>query len=197
MAANVKVYCDFHPSTEAQWYCKDCHHYLCGECVEERRLTRRFKTYVHSLEECRGKCVPLNAVLKQASAVTEEALSLIKEPRPSFFSRHYMWRFYLGLGGVFIAFACIFAIRPPQLYGMSLLMFYLLGPMLIWGLIHRSTWAAYASILVILTQCIGYLIILTGTEKTPHFIILPHFTFFVTLAGLIVFVFALAEFNER
>ena len=98
--SNEKVYCDFHPGSEARWYCVDCHHYLCQSCVEERRLSRRFKAYVHSLEECRGKCVPLNAVLKQASAVKALTPSLIREPKPSFLTRHYQWRFYLGLAGV-------------------------------------------------------------------------------------------------
>ncbi|MCD6386667.1 B-box zinc finger protein [Candidatus Sumerlaeota bacterium] len=194
--SNEKVYCDFHPGSEARWYCVDCHHYLCESCVEERRLSRRFKAYVHSLEECRGKCVPLNAVLKQASAVKALTPSLIREPKPSFLTRHYQWRFYLGLAGVFIAFAFIFCIRPPRLYGASFTMFYLLGLMLIWGLLHRSAWAAHLSILIILVQSIGYLIRLRTPAEIPQFIISPHPAFFITIGSLLIFVFALGEFVE-
>ena len=187
--------CDFHPSCEAEWFCKDCSHYLCEHCVQEKRLTRGYKAFIHDLSICKGRCVPLDEVFRLAAMVREVKPAEEKPQRPSLFLQHYESRFLLGVAVMVIAVAYMLLLRHPSTTGINRTLLYMVFVMAFWGLVKRKHWGAKILLIVVITQCVGYALFpYVGTRIT--FLQTQYYATGIIAACLLVFACTLPEFYK-
>ncbi len=189
------VYCDFHPGIEARWYCTDCGHYLCDECVESRRLSRRFTARIHADPRCRGRCIPVDQALKTAAQyrdrkLPEEHIEGKEATTPSF----YLWRRIMGQSAVAGAFLIVYLSKPLLLPLSDFLYFILIG-MLLYGLWSCKMWAAKVTLWVLLFQTFCLAIQARGTDEV-HFFFSWSPAFIASALCLTLFTIALHEFHK-
>ena len=192
-----RVYCSYHPGNEARWYCKDCRRALCDECIEERRLSRRFVARLHRDERCRGKCVPLDMLLKDAILHPEKTTDeRLPEAKPFLFMRTYEWRFIVGLSAAAVILVYMLILQPLFIAPTVNAMLYSIGGLAGWALCKRRHWGAIAFYGLAALYLPGYVLLSFPTE-TSLIITRIESSYLIPVGSLLFFTFALPEFNKR
>lgn len=191
------VYCSYHPGKEARWFCKDCRRALCDECIEERRLSRRFVARLHRHQDCRGKCILLDSLLRDALLHPEKTPDQPPiESQPSFFMKTYEWRFILGLLSVALLLFYMLVLHPILMDSTVNIMLSLTGILSGWGLCKRRSWAAVSLLSLVVLYLSGYVLLSFPTETSLQMMPKQSSCLLPSIM-LLVFTFALPEFNRR
>jgi hypothetical protein len=106
----------------------------------EHKKVGKIVAHICRSARCRGRCVPIDAVISQAVEVADDAGIVALPERAQWYLRRWKTRFHIALG-LLVLVALLDIVRTVEVGGRIYWSFYILWGMLLFGLYLRRFWA--------------------------------------------------------